>query len=75
MAESEYEKLVQKAKGIGIDINVIMDELDRRVESKTTSIARNIIDQMPSLKPNIDELATAVAEQIQTNQVDIDEII
>jgi len=75
MAESEFDKLIKKAKGIGIDINVIMDELDRRVESKTTVIARNIIDQIPSIKPDIDELATAVAGKIQANQVDIDDVV
>ena len=75
MAESEYEKLLKKAKGYGIDLSIVMDELDRRIEGKTTSIARNIIDQIPSMKPNIDELATAVAEKVQAGQVNIDEIV
>jgi len=75
MAGSEFEELVKKAKGIGIDINVIMDELDRRTESKITLIARNVIDQVPSIKPDIGELATAVAEKIQANQVDIEEVV
>ena len=75
MAESEFEKLAKKSKSFGIDFNVLMDELDRRIDGKTTAIARNIIDQIPSLKPDIDELATAVAKKVQAGQVDIDEIV
>lgn len=75
MAESEFEKMAKKAKPLGIDFKVIMDELDRRIEGKTTAIARNIIDQVPSMKPDINELATAVAERVQVGKVDIDEIV
>ena len=75
MAQSDWEKLIEKAKSFAIDFNVVMDEIDRRIEGKTTAIARGIIDQIPSMKPDIDELATAVAEKVQAGQVDIGEIV
>lgn len=75
MAESEFEKLVSRAKGFGIDLNIVMAELDRRIEARQTSIAKNIIDQIPSIKPDINAIVQEVKEKVQTADLDIDSIV
>ncbi|MDD5475466.1 MAG: hypothetical protein PHU03_03005 [Syntrophales bacterium] len=75
MAESEFEKLVRKAKGFGIDVQVIIDEMDRRIDLKQTALARKIIDEVPQLKPDTEAIVQGVLEKVQTAQIDIDSVV
>jgi hypothetical protein len=74
--DPEFEKLVNKAKTFGIDIDLIFTEFDHRmdakVKSKVTEIARQVVDKIPEIKPNIEELAQAVAGKIEVGKVDYD---
>lgn len=75
MADKEFEELCAKAEKFGINIQVIIREIDRHIEEKTTSIARGVIDQVPSLKPDIDEILRLVQERAPDLLPSIDAIV
>ncbi len=74
MASEQFEKLAAKLKAFGIDPEILLREFDHRIEAKQTAIAREIIDQIPSIKPDLDELTRAVSEKVQLAGVNTDEL-
>ncbi len=67
-----FRKLSERAKTIGIDMNVIVAEVNRLIELRTTAIAGYVVDQIVEKKLNIDNLAAEVSQKVAAAAVDID---
>jgi hypothetical protein len=70
----EFEELKRKCQQYGINIDLILNEAERRVEARESAIAKRIIDSIPSLKPDIDAICKTVEANIKAVQVDTDMI-
>lgn len=81
----EFDELCRKAEQFGINVNLILQEAERRildsaasrVASEEQAIAKRIIDSIPSLKPepvDIDALVEKVQEKVKIIQADTDAI-
>jgi hypothetical protein len=76
-SREEYDGLLKKAKGFGIDFEVVMDEISRRNEKAITTAQGKLLDTIQGILvkfPTVEQITAAVMDQLAGQAFPIDDI-